>query len=185
MKLDKLEEKIRNSAFNKNKYEVSIPLKRFNKSLMFYIKDDYEICNLDSILEFGVPEFQRNNDKWSLNMQIKFVENILKGYVTTIQLYILESDYQKNNFNGCKILDGLQRVTALLSFIEGKFKIFDNSFYFEDLKDISLLKGLNKIVNIEVFRFDSKNEVIDFYIEMNENITHSPEDIKKALSFKE
>jgi uncharacterized protein with ParB-like and HNH nuclease domain len=184
MTLPELEHLITHSAFNKNRYEVSIPLKRFNESLMTYIYDGYDSSDLQSILKFGVPEFQRNNDKWSLDMQIKFVENILKGYVTTIQLYILEDDYKKENFNGCRILDGLQRTTALLSFIEGDFKVFYNSFSFDDLKNTSILKGLNKKVNLEIFRFDSQNDAIDFYVEMNENITHSKDDILKALSFK-
>jgi rubrerythrin len=31
-----------------------------------------------------------------------------------------------------------------------------------------------------VFNFDTEADAIQFYLEMNENITHSPEDISKA-----
>jgi hypothetical protein len=42
----------------------------------------------------------------------------------------------------------------------------------------------NFISNVRIFRFDSKNEAIEHYINMNENITHSAEDIEKAISMR-
>jgi hypothetical protein len=172
-----LEQIIENSAFNKQSYVVNIPIRKFIKSIMFYINDDIENPTYKDILKYGVPNFQRDNNKWTENMQIKFVENIIKGFVSKIQLFEL-----KNNSKS-QILDGYQRITALSSFIEGKFKVFNNSISFSDIEN-TILKGINKNIIIEIFKFDNLNDVIDFYVEMNENITHSPEDIKKALSFK-
>jgi len=178
----KLQNIIKSSAFNKQKYEVNIPIRRFINSIMDYINDEVE-PTFENILKYGVPEFQRNNDKWSREMQIRFVENIIKGFVTKIQLFVLEENYRKNNFVGCQILDGLQRTTAISSFINGEFKLFNDTVGFEDIKD-TFLRGINKTAILELYRFDTINDTIDFYVEMNENITHSPEDIQKALSFK-
>jgi hypothetical protein len=175
-----LEKIIQNSAFNKQAYIVNIPVRRFIKSLMAYVDDTIEEPTYQDILENAIPNFQRNNDKWTRDMQIKFVENVIKGFVTKIQLFELKNE---GVIETCKILDGFQRVTALSLFIEGEYKIFNNSISFNDVKD-TFLRGLSKTIIIEVFNFDSLNEVIDFYVEMNENITHSPEDIQKALSFK-
>jgi len=181
MTTTELENMIQLSAFNKNKYEVNIPVRRFISSIMEYINDEAE-PTFDNILQLGVPVFQRNNDKWSLDMQIKFVENVIKGFVPKIQLFILEEEYRKKNLVGCQILDGLQRTTALAKFINGDFEIFDGIHY-DDISG-NILRGLSKTVVLEVFIFDNTDDVIDFYVEMNENITHSAEDIDKALSFK-
>jgi len=169
---------IDNSAFNRQKYEVNIPVKNFISSLMMYLNANIENPSFKDILDNGVPAFQRSNDQWSLSMQIKFVENVIKGFVPRLQLFEIEG-----KDSDCQILDGLQRTTALSNFIENKFKVFDDNFAFYDIKD-SFLKGMSKTVVLEVFKFDNINDVIDFYVEMNENITHSPEDIVKALSFK-
>lgn len=184
MKITELQNIISNSAFNKQKYTVNIPVKTFIKSLLDYISDDEDIGNsFESILKFGVPGFQRDNQKWSEKMKISFVQNVVKGLVPTIQIFVLEEDYAKRNFVSCKILDGLQRTTAISEFIEGKFKIFNDEISFEDIKD-NILRGMSKTVQLELFRFDSESDAIDFYIEMNENITHSQEDIQKALEYK-
>ena len=174
-----LENLIQKSAFNKQKYEVNIPVRRFISSIMAYINDTAENPTFKDILDNGVPDFQRSNDQWTQDMQIKFVENVVKGFKTKIQLFEIKG---KEYINGCMILDGLQRTTALSKFVEGEFEIFDGIHY-DDIKD-NILRGLSKTVVLEVFNFDSMNDAIDFYIEMNENITHSPEDIAKALSFK-
>jgi len=171
---------IQKSAFNRQKYTVNVPVGRFIRSLMSYVTENIENPTYNDILDNGVPNFQRSNDQWTEEMQIKFVENVVKGLVPTIQLYEIKGEELKL---GCKILDGLQRVTALSFFIEGKIKLFNNTISYIDIKD-NILKGLSKTVIIEVFNFDNDNDAIDFYVEMNENITHSPEDIKKALSFK-
>ena len=38
-------------------------------------------------------------------------------------------------------------------------------------------------VVIKLYDFDTENEAIEFYIDMNENITHQPKDIEKARKF--
>jgi len=145
---------------------------------MLYINEDVEPTT-SNFFEIAVPEFQRSNDQWSKEMQISFVENVIKGYNSKIQLYTLN----KQMLIDCKILDGLQRLTALAKFIDGEINIFDD-VSFNDIQD-NILKGLTINIEIEIFKFKNQNEAIDFYVEMNENITHSAEDISKALKYKQ
>jgi len=177
--IEEVKEIIENSAFNKQKYEVNIRIRKLVSGLMMYIDYSNENPKIEDVFKKGIPDFQRDNNIWSRDMKIKFVENIVKGFKTKFQLFEIDG-----KDDGCQILDGLQRITALLSFMNNEFKIFDNSFNYDDIKDI-FLRGMSRTIVIEIFKFKNKNEVIDFYVEMNENITHSPEDIKKALSFKE
>lgn len=37
---------------------------------------------------------------------------------------------------------------------------------------------------VRIYNFRSEVEAVDFYIEMNDGITHSPEDIEKARRYR-
>ena len=178
MNINQLNDMIKKSAFNKQKYVVNIPVRRLIPGVMLYMNENVEPTS-KNLFDIGVPEFQRSNDKWSRNMQISFVENVIKGYNSKIQLYTLNQSVLVD----CKILDGLQRTTSLTKFIDGEFNIFNDEVSFNDIKD-NILRGLNVNIGLEIFSFKDQNEAIDFYVEMNENITHSAEDINKALKFK-
>ncbi|MEA2098921.1 MAG: DUF262 domain-containing protein [Campylobacterota bacterium] len=119
-----------------------------------------------------IPEFQRDNKKWTKKMQVSFVENLILGCPTSILLYTTS----KREFPEWQILDGLQRLTAFNLFVNNKLKVFGEYFF----KDIS--HELNDIPKLELkmYRFDTEKEAVEFYISMNENITHSKADIKKA-----
>lgn len=188
MNIEDITHEIRNNVHNKQFYQVTTHMKNCIEGFMSYMTiDGVSMCELDredyhlpDILK-AVPDFQRDNDKWTKEMQISFVENVLRGFRTHILLFDLGTD---TTMADCKILDGLQRMTALLMFRTGEIKAFGKTF--KELSDAGLIKGhRGGTVELRVYSFDSYNDVIDFYVAMNENITHSPEDIQKALSFKE
>jgi len=122
-----------------------------------------------------IPEFQRENNKWTKKMQISFVENLMLGCKSSLLFYTTS----KREFPEWKILDGLQRITAINLFITNKIKIF-KEFKYDDIKHI--LDDCN-MLEFKLYRFDSEEEAIEFYISMNENITHSKKDIQKAKDF--
>ncbi len=179
MNKDQLSHKLSNSIFNRNRYTVTIDIRRLARGLMFYIdgNKDGEIATSADVFADGIPAFQRDNDKWDLQRQINFVENVVSGYKPTIQLYTLSEE-------GCMarsyILDGLQRITALFSFINGDFNIFDGQVSFADLVEYKLSR---QIINLEVFTFGSHAEAAQFYIDINRGITHSDADIERAVNF--
>lgn len=174
--IDSIKNLLSNNAFCRNSYSVSVPVSTAIQSLLSYMnnaepKDDIDIFN-------AVPSFQRDNDKWSELMQIKFIENVLKGYKSTIMLYEIVPAGDTPTLVNCLILDGLQRITALYRFINGEIKAFNKSY--GELVAGKVLSSTRRVLEMKIYSFASEREAINFYIEMNENITHSPMDIAKA-----
>ena len=177
--IETLIKKCRNSSFARSSYAVNIELKYFVNSMLLHTdydnKDDgyswydkeYNLKWLSNI----TPEFQRSNDKWSKSMQKRFIENLLMGAKTELLLF------KMSEFEDSKIIDGLQRTTAIIDFINGDIKPFDYSF--DELKEHLRSFPSHNLV-IKIYTFDTWEEVGRFYIDMNENITHSSDDIKKA-----
>ena len=123
----------------------------------------------------STPEFQRDNNKWTEAMQVAFVENVLKGNSHNILFFKMNED------DDALVIDGLQRLTALAKFIDGKLAVFGGLQY-NDFKQSSVLNPIIKRASfvVKIYTFKSWNDVGAFYVEMNENITHSKEDIQKA-----
>lgn len=186
MNLEELSQKMWDSAFNKTNYEVSQDF--------LYIKEDLvrwssttdqkasgyavslnKTLSFEDVLRKITPEFQRDNNKWSQSMQIKFVENLIMGTSSTIMLGSLTG--QKSE---CVLLDGLQRVTAIFAFMNNEFKVFDELEFNPDFEQIC-----NHIHNLKlrIYNFKNEKEMVQFYIDVNENITHSSEDIEKAKNY--
>jgi hypothetical protein len=132
-------------------------------------KDNIEISNEDW-LKRVTPLFQRDNTKWNKSMKLKFIENLLSGVKTELLLFKMKEQ------EDAQIIDGLQRTTAILDFLNGKVKPF--GYTYQDLKD--RLKAFHTSVSIKIYTFDNWEDVGRFYIDMNENITHSKSDIQKA-----
>ena len=180
MNLDELGLLVRNSVFNKNYYSVDIGLKGFIRNIMRYT--NYELS--DNITEKdyhklfdAIPKFQRDNNKWTKKMKISYVENIIKGCKSQpIMLYSIGS-----NLTDSMILDGLQRTTAIYDFIVGNITVFGDYSY-KELCD-SKIVHIGVTIPIRVYTFNNEAEVVKFYIEMNENITHSAKDIDKAREY--
>lgn len=167
---------IDSSPFKRSSYNVDIRLKGFIDGLMLYIKDkDYS--DISEVFE-AVPAFQRDNDKWTPAMQTKFIENILMGYRTTIMLYELVPASRYAVYDKCFILDGLQRITAIYEFMKGRLTPFGMTY--DQLCESKILLGIGETVGVRIYAFTTEIEAIEFYISMNENITHSAADILKA-----
>lgn len=74
---------------------------------------------------------------WSIEEKSKFIDSLLKGYPIPL---ILTSKL-KGSDSGLEILDGLQRLNAITSFIECDYSV--NGFYF-DLNSITMTKKLKE-----------------------------------------
>lgn len=133
---------------------------------------DDEDFSVERFFEKAIPGFQRDNNKWTLQMQQKFVENVLKGFKTEIKLFRMDEEEDS------QVIDGLQRLTAIVDFMQNKFTIF-GTFYYKDLN----FSEFGASIIVSIFKFNDWQEVANFYIDMNENITHSAEDIEKAKNW--
>ena len=166
----------RNSSFNKSNYCVTIMFNRFVESMLLHTyydamerRDNIKVTSKDW-LERVTPKFQRANNKWTKAMKLKFIENLLSGAKTELLLFRFSEQ------EDAQIIDGLQRTTAIIDFFNGKVKPFG-------LTQKEIGTSLNKFrtdVTIKIYTFKKWEEVGKFYIDMNENITHSKKDIQKA-----
>lgn len=177
LSIDEIDEKIANSPFKRSRYTVTLRLKSSIKSILNYTHADGTHIELNKVFE-AVPNFQRDNDKWNSDMKSSFIQNLLMGCKTDLFLY----EVGDKGMVDCKILDGLQRITAIYGFLNNEVLAFGKTF--DELKASHVLIGFRDAVfNLHVFRFDSEREAIQYYIDINENITHSQEDIARAKYF--
>ena len=183
---------LRASPFNKSCYTVDVAFSGFLKNISMFThgkeSHTYDPNNANFTLDQDpsrlfecVPPFQRDNDKWTRAMQIKFIENLLQGYATTLMFYEVSEDDQAASRTSCMILDGLQRLTAIHDFITGKFLVYGYSH--DELVANRVLRRNLLTVKICDYVFRSEAEAVEFYISMNENITHSPADIQRAKDY--
>lgn len=138
------------------------------------------------------PIFQRGN-VWTLEQQIAFVENFLRrpqavnkniyfndGYVFNK----LEKNQENDWLAGKRVcLDGLQRITALLDFIDGKFTCFDGQVTWEKIQNSPNQRSIIGECYLDFYDLTLKTnqEVADFYIDFNVGGTpHSKEEIERV-----
>lgn len=174
----------RKSNFNFPAERTNIDLNsrdKFIKSLNLWCDyKNHENDNTISTEDFFkkiIPEFQRDNNKWNDKMKISFVENLLKGCDTYISLYKVSGHTYSND--DCLVLDGFQRLSAIFDFLDNNIKVFGLNY--DELVDA--LPIFNTRLFLKIYTFDNIENVGRFYVEMNENITHSSEDILKAKDY--
>jgi hypothetical protein len=177
---------VKGSIFNKARYTVDVELDGFLWQMGRYVMRTGHYADVettpttDEFFDAAIPVFQRDNDKWDLQRKINFVENVVMGFKPVIQLYTTKELRDKQSYARCWILDGLQRTTALIDFIDGKFKIFDGKVTFQDLIDAKVMRS---VIGVQIFTFATHVEAAEFYVQINKGITHSDEDIQRALDF--
>lgn len=185
--LERLKSIISKSAFNVSpRYSVNVDFKRLfmaGTGIMDYnlsVSQSKEVDTLSpiDIVNLMTPAFQRENTKWTREMQITFVENIVSGCKSEIHLYEIRGF--ENELDNCQILDGLQRLTAIAEYQSGAFPIFGD-LYWNMVNTGGIFPRLNLLLNI--YQFESDKEACEFYIQMNKGTTHSEDDLKTAYTF--
>lgn len=157
------------------------PKNQFDDLDRGYAKEVFEI------IKSRIPDFQRNNDKWTSDMQVSFMRNAIMGNkANPVLFYDLADDQSKRN-----LLDGYQRITSTARFFierDMMIELSDGNCISAD-QIISAGRSFsfwnNVIYPLKGYRFDSEIEAVDFYIAFNENITHSAEDIIRAKNYRQ
>jgi len=155
-------------------YKVNKPLDYLIKNLEEF-KKEYNL-NLD-------PEFQRAH-VWTLEQRIAFVEFLLQGGKTN-PIYFNYPNWMRN-FNDCDemvIIDGKQRLTSVIMFLNNEFPVFKNldednvGYYYNELDGIKLGCDLEFVIN----DLNSREQEIEWYLQINKgNVAHTEEEIKKV-----
>lgn len=153
---------------------VCVSLKNLNEILDHY-RDSYGL-NLN-------PDFQRPH-VWSESLQIKFVEFILKGGDTLPILFnspvYAGANRSKNSDlpDDIVLVDGKQRLTAILKFIDNKLPVF-GGVYLNDFDEPKiLLRGC--IIRYSVNCLQTRKEVLQWYLQLNEgHVAHSTDELTR------
>ena len=147
------------------------------------------------------PEYQRSL-VWSQHQQKMFIDSLLRGYnAPAFYFHVKKTHVFRDQYNiNLEIIDGQQRVNAIVKYLEGAFELLDpsdeNSFHFpnfvkdspspwagkrfddldKEIKD-DLLK--HKIVSYEITT-DDENEIRDLFIRLQAGTPLSPQDKRDA-----
>ncbi|WP_411685026.1 DUF262 domain-containing protein [Aeromonas caviae] len=139
---------------------------------------NYLKTTIDEYLEYGLelnPDFQRGH-VWNEKQQTKFVEFLLRGGRSGLDIYLNHPNWQSGGDGWFVCVDGLQRITACLSFLNNEVKVFNHYYHeFEDRLPHSAR------LRIHVNSLKTREEVLEWYIQLNSGGTiHSDEEIERV-----
>ena len=135
---------------------------------------DYEIHHLPKVIEefeneWGLilnPDFQRGH-VWAEKQQVRYIEFLLQGGNTGRDFYFncpcWHNRVKDGEYDDFVCVDGLQRITAILRFINNEIKVF-GSYYKEYTDKPDLIRHS---VRIHVNDLKTRKEVLQWYLEMN------------------
>lgn len=157
---------------------------------------EYTLQRYDERYGFHInPDFQRGH-VWTKEQQISYVENFIRGVVGETGRVITLSCNQFRNIrakdsdiDGMYVVDGLQRLTAIRRFMNNEFKVFhhiDGGVYKEFFLGTGFRIGGLKGLCFNVFSFQYKKEILDYYIAMNDGGTvHTQEEIERVKKMRD
>lgn len=127
------------------------------------------------------PDFQRAH-VWTLDQQIAFIEFSLSGGSTGKDIYFNCPDWLVSSESGSDIgfvlVDGKQRLKAILGFVRNKIPAFGT--YLNDFDRPALLLKQN-LFRLHVNQLQTQKEVLQWYIDFNRGGTvHTDEEINKV-----
>lgn len=104
---------------------------------------------IDEYLESGLemnPDFQRGH-VWTETQQIRYVEYFLRGGISARTIYFNSPNFLMGELPFV-LVDGLQRITALLRFLNNEIKAFGLYYReFEGRTDLNLVFIVNDLKN--------------------------------------
>jgi len=137
-------------------------------------------------LECGVeinltPDYQRGHI-WSTKKRAAFVEYGLMGGEAARTIVTNCPGWMADFRGPYELVDGLQRVTSVLMFLDNKFKVFGH--YFQDFEDSKLFRSRSRpFFSWQVLSLPTRKEVLNLYLLLNSGgVVHSPKEIARVKS---
>lgn len=159
---------------------------------------DVEFFQLEAQLErykqdYGLelnPDFQRGH-VWTQEQQIAFCESFVGDRVGVVTRTVTfncpdfggRSKAKHSDLNGVVCVDGLQRLTALMAYKNGEFKIFRHyeGGVSADFFDFSMYSLRNRLVRFQMLFLQTKEEVLKYYLNFNDGGTpHTQEELDRV-----
>ncbi len=148
-------------------YRINVGWKYLQEQLDQWNERDGEL-DLD-------PEFQRGH-VWTEAQQIAFVEFVLRGGVGSSEIKFNHPGWQDNYEGTMQLVDGKQRLTAVLRFLNNEIKAF-GTYY----KDFTGYVPHHAELIFTVNNLKTEAEVLQWYLEINAGGTpHTEEELNKV-----
>ncbi len=119
------------------------------------------------------PKYQRNK-VWNLNAKSYLIDTIIKGY-SIPQIFIRQQIDIASRKTLREVIDGQQRITAIIEFIEGLYKIQKShnkeygGYIYEDLPDDIKENILNYNISFEIIKLKDDGKIYEMFARLNTN----------------
>jgi len=124
------------------------------------------------------PDYQRGYI-WSISQKERYIEWIIRGGQSGKDIYFNHPGWFKKWDGRMEVVDGKQRISAALEFLDNKVKAF--GYYLNQYAD--KLDHLTCSFHVHVLDLEDRKELLQWYIDMNDGGTvHTDEDINKVKS---
>lgn len=170
----------------RSSYTCTVQLHRL-KGFLEDIGND--VCAEKGVFDLN-PDFQRGH-VWTQEQRIAYVENVLRGTAPTLFRFNSASyetlrkpvEGEMNPYDFVCI-DGLQRITTLLSFARGDFRVFcDDNFIGYTAKDLENTPFwlARYHCTFEVYAFRTRRDLLQFYLDLNAGGTvHAQDELERV-----
>lgn len=141
-----------------------------------YLPQFYAMAVEDGLLNV-CPDFQRGY-VWTMEQKIRYIEFVLQGGATGRDIYTNCPDWHVGGRTDYVLVDGKQRLDAVLGFLNNEIPIFGGNYrrdYTGPMR--SVIAGFRWHVN----QLKTRDEVLQWYIDLNRGGTvHSDEEIDRV-----
>ena len=122
------------------------------------------------------PEWQRGH-VWNAQQKTAFMEYFLKGGTTGKTVYFNCSSWQGNYNTPIYCVDGLQRLTAAMEFMDNQVSVF-GGHYLKDFEDN--LRMSDARFSVHMLKIKNKRELLKIYLDFNSGGTpHNPAELER------
>lgn len=165
------------------RYEVDIPMNFIESTLAGYARD-WESLDL-------TPDYQRGH-VWTERQQTYFIENLLRGVVTSAGLLIQwncpnweDHHYSGELPRGMQCIDGLQRLSAVRRFLTGHIKPF--GLHVKDFENTRFSPRRSRWnIRFAVYNFGTRAELLQHYLDINGAGTpHTPQELERVRQLRQ
>lgn len=123
------------------------------------------------------PDFQRGH-VWTLEQKVRYVEYVLKGGQYGRDLWFNCPDWHMGGREDYVLVDGKQRLSAALGFLNNEFPIFEGN-YRRDFEDKPNMLTTNFVWHVNQLK--TRDDVLVWYCDLNRGGTpHTDEEIAKV-----
>ena len=124
------------------------------------------------------PDFQRAH-VWTKVQQMRYIEFIFKGGTSGKNIYWNCKGWQKSNgmknWGPLELVDGKQRLTAALDFLDNKVAVFGGYFY-KDFTD--KMGAFDYTFSFHINDLDTRKEVLQWYLDLNSGgVVHTEKEL--------